>query len=268
MKASVSSWSYRALFSSGEMGLLKFVDEVKGLGADGLEIFRPHVSAGDQAGQLKAVASAARKAKLEVSAVTANNNFAAPTAAGRAAEVERVKQLIADAAAAGIKRVNTFTGNHTAGEDPFMEASRVIDAYREVVAAAEEKGVELCLENHSSVNPDADGILAIISAVGSRNLRTNPDPTNFVPGFAERSEHARELIYSETAKIAPLAGNAHLKIGDFTGSGEHTYVDVGRLSEIYRMAKYNGHVVLEVYKDPEDAAELCAKGLALLRRNM
>lgn len=267
MKASVSSWSYRALFDQGKMDLLRFVGEVKRLGGDGLEIFPHHLRRDDPGWHLKQIAVKARRLGLEVSSLIAGNNFALPQASERADQVERMKQWIVQAAKAGITRLNTFTGYHVSGQDPFLEVARVIDGYREVSPEAERHGVLLCIENHSSVCADADGILSIIRAVGSPNLRTNPDPTNFVADFTVRSERAREAIYAEAAKLAPLAANAHLKIGDFSDDGEHAFVDVRRLLDILRQGGYDGHVVLEVYRDAEKAADLCAKGLALLRRH-
>ena len=268
MKASISSWSYRAVFEKGEIDLLGFVDEVKRQGADGLEIFPRHVGADDRAGHLREAAAKANGLGLEISAAIAGNDFARSTAVERAEQVENMKRWILAASGAGIGRLNTFTGYHAAGADPLMEVWRVIDAYREVCPLAEEHDVLLCIENHSSVCPDADGILSIIRAVGSENLRTNPDPSNFVASFTTRSDRDREAIYTETARIAPLAANAHLKVGDFTDDGEHQFMDVGRIHDIYRQAGYDGHVVLEVYGDAENCAEICAKGLALLRKHM
>ena len=227
MKASVSSWSYRVLFDNGRIDLLGFVEEVHRLGADGFEIFGRHYNAEDPVGHLKEAVAKAKELGLEVSSLIAGNDFAAPAAAARGEQVERFKKGIENAAAAGIERINCFTGNHTDGQDPFVEAWRVIDAYREVCPLAERRGVLLCVENHSSVCRDADGILSILRAVGSDALRTNPDPSNFVADFAVRGERAREAIYTETARIAPLAANAHLKVGDYTDDGEHAFLDAG-----------------------------------------
>ena len=269
MKASVSSWSYREWFNSGQVDLLWFVDEAKRLGADGIEIFPRHVDADDVGGHLRKVAEKAKDAGLEIASVIAGNDFAVAPHRERADTVERMKEWINHTADAGIARMNTFTGYHRDGQDPVMEVYRVIDCYREVMPVAEARGVTLCIENHSSVARDADGLLSILRAVGSDRLRTNPDPSNFVPGFQTASERLREAIYSETEKIAPLAANAHLKVGDFTEDGEHTYLDTARIFQLWKSAGYDGHVVLEVYGDsassPDDA---CAKGLALLRKHM
>jgi sugar phosphate isomerase/epimerase len=141
----------------------------------------------------------------------------------------------------------------------------VVDAYREVAPVAEDHGVLLCMENHSSVCRDADSLLWLIKAVGSECLVPNPDPTNFVPDYQVRGERAREAIYSETSKFAPGMANAHLKVADFKENGDHAYVDVPRLLDIFREAGYDGHLVLEYYGQ-DDPAEPCAKGVALLRR--
>jgi len=265
MLVSISSWSYRKWFNDGKCDLLSFLDEVKRQGADGFEIFPRHVDQDDPGGHLKRVAAKARELGLEISAVIAGNDFARPLASERAEQVERMKDWIVYTAEAGVRRMNTFTGYHTSGEDPFMEACRVIDAYREVAPVAEEHGVLLCVENHSSVCADADSLLRIIHAVDSPALRTNPDPTNFVPEFRVRSERAREQIYSETDKFARLMSNAHLKIGEFTEDGDHAHADVRRLLDIFRSVGYDDHVVLELYLQ-DDPVEPVAKGIALLRR--
>jgi len=128
MKASISSWSYRVVFDRGEIDLLGFVDEVKRQGADGLEIFPRHVRADDWAGHLKEAAAKAKELGLEISSAIAGNDFARPTAADRAEQVEDMKEWIVAAAGAGIARLNTFTGYHVDGADPRMEVWRVIDA--------------------------------------------------------------------------------------------------------------------------------------------
>ncbi len=269
MKIAVSSWSYRTLLSEDRMDLLGFVDEVARLGADGLEILPGHVDQEDFGAHLKEVAQKAGDTGLGISALIAGNNFALPSVCARAAEVERMKQKIEWAAEAGIWRLNTFTGYHVSGEDPVLDFHRVVDCYRDVAPVAEQHGVTLCIENHSSVCADADGLLHVIRMVDSDSVRTNPDPSNFVQEFACRSAGARERIYSETAKLSPLATNAHLKIGEFDDDGEHAYLDVGRIVGIWREAGYNGYIALEVYGAAADApAETCAKGIALLRKHI
>ncbi len=266
MKASVSIWNYSSYIDDGEIDVLGAVDEIKALGADGVEVFGPHLDADNLAAEVKAVAEKARGLGLDISSLIAANHFARPAAAERAEQVDGMKRMIEAAAGAGIDRLNTFTGYHIDGADPVLEAYRVVDSYREVMPAAEAAGVLLCIENHSSVCRDADGLMWIIRQVGSPNLKTNPDFTNFVRDFRVRGDRAKEAIYTETARVMPLAASTHLKIGDFTPDGDHAHVDMPRLMGLLTDAGFDGHVVLEVYDG--DRREACAKGVALLRKYM
>lgn len=266
LPACISSWGYREWFNAGKVDLLGFLDEVRRQKANGLEIFPAHVDADRYAAHLKEVARKAKALKLVISSLIVGNDFALPTAAGRAEHVEKMTRAVHAAAAAGIRRLNVFTGHHHDGQDPEMETARVIDAFREVCPLAETKRVVLCLENHSSVHPDVDGLLWIIRAVGSRALKTNPDPTNFCRNYVERSDREREVIYTATEKYAPAAANLHLKIRDFKPNGEHAHCDVKRLAAIFAKARYRGPVVLE-YHGGDDPAEPNARGLKLIRRH-
>ena len=265
MKIGISSWSYRKAIESGRMDFLGFMDETIRLGADGVEIANWHLAGEDKAPALRQIVDHAGKVGLGISALIAGNDFALPAVADRAKQVADTIAWIRMAAQVGIERVNVFTGYHVDGQDPGLERARVVDGYLEVVPEAEKQGVTLCLENHSTVHPDADGLLAIIHQIGSDRLRTNPDPTNFVAGFDQLDDQARERIYTETAKIAPLAANAHLKINTFTPDGDPEAVDVPRIVEIYRQVGYDGFIVLE-YWGNDEPEEPNTKGVVTLKQ--
>lgn len=265
MKISISAWGYRKWFTEKRCDLLSFLDEVKKQGAEGFEIFPQYVDKTDPAGHLAAIMDKAKRLELEISTLIAGNDFALPKVKDRAAQVEAMVNWIRHASSCGISRLNVFTGYHRPGEEPAMERCRVVDCFREIIPEAEARDVTLCLENHSSVHPDADGILWIMRAVGSVRLRTNPDPTNFVPHFTELSDAVREVIYTETEKIAPVMANAHMKIRDFTPDGNHKHANVKRLLDIFRKNGYDGHIVLE-YFGQDDPAEPNGRGVELLRR--
>lgn len=265
MKIAIGSWSYRSWFDAGKCGWAGFLDEVAAVGAEGVEIFPKHIEAEDRAQSLADAKAACDERGLGVATLICGNNFASPKAADRAANVANMLRDIEQAAAVGIERLNVFTGYHVEGEDPQMETARVVDGFREVVPLAEEKDIVLCLENHSTVCRDADSILWLLRAVGSPNLMTNPDPSNFVRGFTDVPEALREPIYTETTKIAHLTCNAHLKYRDFTPEGDHAHVDVARLLSIYRQVGYDGWTVLE-YFGQDDPHEPTAQCVAMLRR--
>jgi sugar phosphate isomerase/epimerase len=263
MKIGISSWGYRKAVESGRMDFIAFIDETARLGAHGIEIANWHLPGDDKAGALKKIVQHAAKRGVGISALIAGNDFAMTTNAERARQVEATLGWIRMAADVGIERVNIFTGYHKDGQDPELERTRVVDCFLEVVPDAEKRSIVLCLENHSSVHPDADGLLAIIRQVGSKCLKTNPDPTNFVHAFDRVDESARERIYTETAKIALLAANTHLKINTFTSDGRAEFVDVARIIKIYRQVGYDGFIVLEYWGSGEPEVPN-AKGVALL----
>lgn len=265
MKVGISAWSYRWFFNDGKMTYPKFLDEVKRKGADGFEIFPHYLDQRKPAKHLKEIMKKAGRLRLQVSTLIAANDFAHATAAERAEEVQKMKMWIEAAADAGIKRLNVFTGYHRDGQDPTMETMRVIDSFREVAPLAQKRKVLLCIENHSSVHRDADGLLSIIHSIGSPVMRANPDPTNFCPGYRTLDEKARKVIYSETAKFAPLMSNAHLKLSEFDEKGDAKYVDVLRVLRIFKRAGYTGQVVIE-FAGQGDPRDSIAKGIAQLRR--
>lgn len=264
MKVSVSMWSYRMFFESEKMDLVSFVQEVKRIKADGFEIF-PQYLGKEPEKNIALLAELAKKNNLEISALIVGNDFNKPTLKERTDEVEKMRWFIKNASENGIFRLNTFTGYHVEKTEPLVETFRVVDCYREVVSLACEKKVFLCIENHSSVCSDADSLLFLIKMVGSENLVTNPDISNFVPEFYLRSESSREVMYKETEKIAPLAKNAHLKIDTFKETGEHPYIDVERYINILKKYNYTGHIVLEYYGN-SDPSYSCNLGVKLLRK--
>ena len=265
MKISVSMWSYRSLIESKKTDYLGFVDEVKRIGGQAFEIFPSHLDQSDPAGAVRKLAEKARKEGLEISSLIAGNDFNKATTKERAEQVEKMKWSITTAAANGIFLLNSFTGYHIPGTPPVQEMFRVIDCYKEVMPLAEEKKVRLAIENHSSVCSDADGLMDLIERVGSPNLGTNPDISNFVPEFARRSETARNNMYPECERIAGLAMNAHIKVDEFTDKGEHPHIDIGRYLDILKKTGYDGHMVIEYYGQG-DCALACSQGVKLLKK--
>lgn len=265
LKACISSWGYRKWFDEKKCDFLGFIDECVRQKADGFEIFGWHFDRSRYESEIKAIADKARKLKLEISALITNNDFALPEIAKRSEQVDWMVRSIHIAAANGIARLNVFTGYHKEGQDPEMEVNRVIDCYRQVCPIAEEKGILLCMENHSSVHADVEGLLWLMKKVGSKALVPNPDPSNVLPAYWDRTEKEKEIIYTSLEKFAPGAKNAHLKIRDFKPDGEHAHLDMARIAATYKKTEYAGPMVLEFY-GTEDPVEPIAKGIALLRK--
>ena len=105
----------------------------------------------------------------------------------------------------------------------------------------------MALENHSSVMATAAQIRSLIDTVGSPQLRTCPDPTNFVPGVFENPSdgHCWERVYAETKLVAPLAAHAHIKYAGLTGGDAWAGYDLQRLRSLYARAGYDRAMAIE-----------------------
>jgi sugar phosphate isomerase/epimerase len=261
MLISVSSWSYRDLFAAGTMDYESFLAEAKRIGAEGIEIFPGYLDPADPMGHVQRIADRAENLGLSIATLITRNNFAIPCAADRAKEIERIRQCIVTAASSGIQRLNMFTGDHTEGEDPEAEYFRVLDCYRELTPFAEQNCITFCLENCSTVCPDADGILRVVSAIDSPALRTNPDPTN----FAHCCGFTGDKMFEQTRKLMPFAASFHLRVGRFSADGESVALDMRRTIAMLREFAYAGHIVIE-YEGGPDPIGACERGVALVKK--
>lgn len=266
MKVSVSSWSYRAEIDSGRMDLHAFIDEVADIGADGFEIFLEHLDSSDLDGAVQRAADHSERLGLTISTLITRNDFSRPTARERADEVESMKAWIRRAASAGIRRLNVFTGNPS-DEDPSMDFHRIVDSYSEVVSLAEENCILLCLENVLPVCRSAEEMLAVIDAVGSDHLRTNPDLYNLGYPGVKKTGVLDAHAYKQLALLAPRASNVHVRIETFTDTGDLSYVDMARVMGILRDACYDDHLVMET-GPISGVKETCVQGLAAIRRHL
>lgn len=262
MLVTISSWSYRNLFTLGAMNYDSYLAEVKRVGADGIEIFPGYLDPQGPMGHVQAIADKAETMGLSVSTLIVRNNFAMPSAQERERQVSHVRTCVVTAAASGIQRLNVFTGEHTDGQDAHEEQRRVVECFRECVPLAEENCITLCLENCSTVGPDADSILAIVAAVDNPVLRTNPDPTNLFHSCGLTGER----IYEETRKLMPLAGSFHLRVGadSFCGA-DRSGLDLARTVAMLREFGYDGHIVLE-HDGGTDPIGDCERAVATVRR--
>lgn len=102
----------------------------------------------------------------------------------RPAAVEKLRDAITVAADVGCKKVITFTGMKFEGMDPEKAAQDCIDAWKEVLPLAEEKGVTLVLEHLNSrdnthpmkghpgyFGDDVDFCVDLIKRVGSPHFK-------------------------------------------------------------------------------------------------
>ncbi len=269
MRAAVHSWSFQQRFSSDPAFAVRdFIAMVADLGFTGVELLTG--MAGGDTGHLRtaepreveAIVRFAASRGVRVDSFSTYNDFAhVPNESWRLANIAYVQDWLALAGTCGVPNIRLLTGYHVRGTSQVRQQQMTLDAIRACAPHAERAGVNMALENHSSVFLEASDIVWLLDQVGSPRLTTCPDPTNwsapFLAGTADAAE--RELVFRGTALIAPRATQSHLKIAGITADGHlqgFGAEGLARLIGIYRDAGYDGALAFEHVGTGDALAEL------------
>jgi len=244
MKVAVHSWSFREERKAPGFNLFKLLDRTAEMGFTAIEIDtgKAWYTKGDfestEPAYIDKVTAHARSLGIVIVALAPTNDFCyTPDEKWRLANVEHVKTWLKIAADMEVPNLRVFTG-HQVKDQPVEKLEQlVINGFKECAPVAEQCKVNMALENHSSVMAKADDVLRLIRTIGSKRLTTCPDPTNF--------SRDPEVVYAETAKVAPLATESHIKFNGFDDKGQWANTDPKRIFGIYRKAGYDGAVAIE-----------------------
>lgn len=170
--------------------------------------------------------------------------------------VAYIKKWLKLAADTGVPNIRMLTGYYAQGEDCARLDKLVVEGIRECIPVAEACGVNMAIENHSSVFERAPEIMKLIKEIGSPRLTTCPDPSNGYKLFEPDCPPAeRETMYENLRLMAPQATNSHLKIKG-VNSGALVAWDLDRLLGIYETAGYDGPITFESIADGDLLAPL------------
>lgn len=272
MQVGIQSWSFRERYKEPGFDLFRALDETARMGFSAMEIMsgKAATNCGDfesfEPMYLDKVTRHARAVGVSICGLGSYNDFSYVTdEEWRLANVQYVKDQLKLAADLQIPNVRVMTGYLVEGEPVDKLEQLVIDGFRECAPVAEEVGVNMSLENHSSVMATGEGILRLIEEVGSERLTTCPDPTNFVHGVLRdgATDEMREQVYAETARIAPRATESHIKFNGLAEDGTWVGIDPVRIFSIYRDVGYDGVVAIESVYNEDLTGRLAEARVAL-----
>lgn len=267
MFTALHTWSFRDRFKNDRsFDIFKALDLAAEMGFAGVEVMAgkagspPDDLGSDDPAHLRRVVAHAEKAGVRILSLSTYNDFAfVKNESWRLDNVRYVKKWLGIASDMGVPNIRMLTG-YLLPEEPKDKLERlVLEGIRECVPYAEKAGVNMALENHSSVFMSADEILKLIDEVGSPRLTTCPDPTNWSRNFfsADCPADERENVFTSTAKLAPRATQSHLKVkGARDGKLIGWEDDLDRLIRIYRDAGYDGALAFESIADGDLIAPL------------
>lgn len=274
MRIGSSSYSFRRLgYASGpeeQISLLEMLPKAADLGLAGLELLAVQFESSDD-DYLFRLKRRAVECGLDLYGLSLHNNFVSPDPAKRAEQVAYVRHWLDVALKLGIPVVRVFGGRwgtvrdfrelmaREGREDP-LPGYRYEDAqawniacFRECVAAAQERGIILALENHWGLTYSAEGVLHILEGVGSEWLRVALDCGNF-----------RVDTYEQLERLAPHAVMVHAKT--YFGGGIFYTLDLDyhRILAMLRRHGFRGYLSIE-FEGKEAPSRGLPASIALLQ---
>ena len=278
LKLGISTYSYWH-FRDPKVSIQKVIDNAAAIGVEGVDILHRQMDI-DELGPLNAATHAycqrlkrhAFRAGIDLICLSIHQDFVSPNPAERHKWVAHTEKCMEIAYALGVpclrinsgrwKTIKEFDALMKArGEEPPLPGYKeddafkwCIDALRQCVAMAEQRGVILALENHWGLTRNVEGLLRIVNAIESPWFGALMDTGNFL-----------EDPYEKLAKVAPKTVFVQAKT--YEGGGEFYTLDLdySRIARILSDAGYTGYISLEMEgkEDPETAVP---KSIAMLRR--
>jgi len=251
MRVGCCAYSYRQQLTSGAMSLEGFVKTCYELELDGVELTAYYFPSLEN-DYLRRLKRAVFSYGLDISGVAVGNNFCLPDEAERTKQIALVLKWVDVASLLGAPCLRVFAGRAPESHSEQEAFNWTVEALKECVAQAEEKGIILALENHGGITATPDRVLRIVDAVGSDWLRVTLDAGNY-----------REDPYGGVAATAPLAVNVHAKMYEVSLEGERR-LDYRRILAALKAVGYKSYLSIE-YEGAEDPLEAVPRTVGFLK---
>ncbi|MBP7951244.1 MAG: sugar phosphate isomerase/epimerase [Verrucomicrobiales bacterium] len=242
------------------------------MGFDGVELLQVQMTDCTPAA-LRTIKSRAFSLGLDLMGYSTHQGFLSPDEQKRRDNILKTAMFLEQAYDLGIPTIRVNTGRwgtskdfdelmKNRGVEPRLEGYSdddgfkwAIDAFAQLAAEAEKRGVIMGLENHWGLGLTVEGVLRIVDAVNSPWLQVTLDTGNFL-----------EDPYERLAKLAPKTVLLQAKTYHGGGRWYTLDLDYARIAKIMREANYRGYVSLE-FEGKEDPMTAVPKSLAELHRH-
>ena len=275
MDISIGGFSFHRLLASGQQDMFRYITDCKELGATQLDPWNAQlapVKSGDdvvKAGSdperaeltsqddayLQRVKAAADEAGLPFGCLAVDGaHIYEPTAEARAANRALADRWLEVAQILGAQQVRIDAGGPQELPDDVFEI--VVAGYRDLVARAGDKGIEVLMENHWGPSVVPENVVKILEAVDGLGLLF--DSHNWAPGMQEKGWEM----------CAQYARSTHFKTFQFDDDGNEVTVDVPKVIGILRNAGYAGCWGVESVPEDGDEYGAVRKTIALIRKTL
>ncbi|HNR30327.1 MAG TPA: TIM barrel protein [Candidatus Hydrogenedentes bacterium] len=273
MRLSIGGYSFHRLLEAGRQDMFRYIRDCKELGATQLDPWNAQlapirdadqvVHAGSDPGHaqltaqddayLMRVREAAEEAGLPFGCIAVDGaHIYEPDPAARDANRRLADRWLEVARILGAPQVRIDAGGPEDLPDDVFAI--IVAGYRDLIARAAAKGIEILMENHWGPSVIPENVVRVLDAVEGLGLLL--DSNNWAPGMTERGW---ELC-------AKYARSTHFKTFSFDDQGNEPSVDLPRAVRLLVEAGYDGCWGIESCPTDGDEYGAVRKTAALLKR--
>jgi sugar phosphate isomerase/epimerase len=275
MRFSVASYSFHRLLAAGQQDMFKYIEDCKALGAAQLDPWNGHLeplneetkalkSGADWANETFSDAGLAYVARVKAAADAAGLPFGCLAVDGahiweatpEARQINRAAayRWIDVAQRLGAKQIRIDSGGTPDMPDEMFGI--IVEGFKDVVAYAKVRGIEVIMENHWGANNVPANIVKILDAVAGLGLLF--DSNNWYEGTQQEGWE----------RCAKYARSVHIKTFKFDEQGNDPTVDIPKCIAMLIAAGY--HDVWGIESVPVDGDEMGAvkKTVALIQHSL
>ena len=264
MKIGISVYGAHQLVPEKERTVAKIMRKAAGIGFDGIDL--GYYWGEDKKAEFAEAKAIAEGEGIEIANYICGNNFGNAAAEGAeklAAEIDKVRLALDEAAFFGCKVLRVFGGGYGLNWDEY--SGKIADALAACVEAAEKNQVVMALEDHGALCKNSKEQLFYINKVNSPWLRANSDIGNFWFPGGELPEDGVFALAEYTAMVHvkdyQLINNTHVAVP--VGEG---VIDFENCFRILADAGYKGWLTLEYESSIGDPKQGITTSLVNMRR--
>ena len=275
MEISICSYSFHRLLEAGHHDVFQYISDCHALGCTQLDLWNGHLpSLLDDEARLDepssftpeyahlSAAEMAYLARIKAAADAAGLPFGCLAVDGahiyeasperRLANHIKADRWLNIAEQLSAQQIRIDSGGPPEMPDDVLDV--IVTGYNDLIQRADEKGIEVVIENHWGASRIPENVVRILDAVPGLGLLF--DTGNWPEGM-------RETGWTRCARYARAT---HIKTFAFDAEGNETTVDIPRAMHILQEAGYQSSWGIESCPRQGDEYEAAKKSIALVRR--
>jgi sugar phosphate isomerase/epimerase len=250
---SLAQWSIHLMIREGGLDPYQFAAKAKEWGFSGLEYVSQLYEKQQEASRYSDEAmqefvarcnEEARKYGLRnvLIMVDEQGDLSVDSETDRINAVERHQKWVDAASDMGCHSIRV---NLNGSKDPEKWRANSIDALTRLATYAQEKGINVLVENHGGLSSNASMLGKVMQEVGMDNCGTLPDFGNFCISEDDSGCVEQYDRYKGVRELMPFARAVSAKSNNFDSQGYERSIDYVRMLQIVKDAGYSGFIGVE-----------------------